>query len=814
MSNSTEVNFVANAGVKDIVGRGLIYNDNVAIIELVKNSKDADSPRVVIELTDVNIDTSKDTLDSLLYKPEICIKDFGIGMTKDDIKNKWLNIAYSEKRDAKDKQYAGNKGVGRFSCDRLGEQLTLYTRSAGGEYLKLVIDWTLYENKEVDDEISTIPLLVDTLSEGEFLTEINEESFHSGTVLKIEKLRSVWDAKKLGKLLSELEKFSPSLDEGFEVYMQGNMHFDTSKIKSEEAKRKLEELNRKLKSKVDNGILDKLKIKTSYISSVIDDKGEYINTTLYFQGEEIYQYKAENPYKLLSSVSIEVHYLDSISKGYFTRRVGINPNAYGSVFLFYNGFRISPYGNEKNDWLNLDQRKTQGTSRYLGTRDVFGQVTVKDTKNSFGVITSREGLAHNKAYFELAASDEEDKVVVRTKTKDQPELKEYGFVTLILRQLEAFVVEGLEWNRLVDTLKERNVVSAPDAEKDPERFIFKELSREKIEGSLDKLVKGSLNVIDYKINSTLILQIEEINQKKREDYLREFVSSLGDTDFASLSQNDKQQTKKIIQELTTQKNIAIEQKVEAEKVASIATKKKIIATEKLKTEERRSSFLERLVDPEKTLDALITHVIQQISGGIEKDARSVLSAFYEAPDSVSKEELVEVLEHAVLDISTIKETANMATKANFNIKVSSVKQDLYLFFEDYIKKVVSKNGKWGVKINAVNTKRLSREINFKPAEACVLFVNILENSRRAGAKNLSVIFRETGIDFVDDGSGFDFERLDSSAYFKKGISTTVGGSGLGLSHCRDIAKSLGATLTIGNSEEAGAVVALEFSDEA
>ncbi len=38
-SNELEVNFIANAGIKDIVGRGLIYNDNVAIIELIKTQK-------------------------------------------------------------------------------------------------------------------------------------------------------------------------------------------------------------------------------------------------------------------------------------------------------------------------------------------------------------------------------------------------------------------------------------------------------------------------------------------------------------------------------------------------------------------------------------------------------------------------------------------------------------------------------------------------------------------------------------------------------------------------------------------------------
>ena len=47
-SNELKVNFIANAGIKDIVGRGLIYNDNVAIIELIKNSKDASSTKVIL----------------------------------------------------------------------------------------------------------------------------------------------------------------------------------------------------------------------------------------------------------------------------------------------------------------------------------------------------------------------------------------------------------------------------------------------------------------------------------------------------------------------------------------------------------------------------------------------------------------------------------------------------------------------------------------------------------------------------------------------------------------------------------------------
>ena len=71
-------------------------------------------------------------------------KDDGKGMKYEELKNKWLFVAYSAKIDgtediSKDKKtdyrdkirfnriFAGAKGVGRFSCDRLGRKLNLIT---------------------------------------------------------------------------------------------------------------------------------------------------------------------------------------------------------------------------------------------------------------------------------------------------------------------------------------------------------------------------------------------------------------------------------------------------------------------------------------------------------------------------------------------------------------------------------------------------------------------------------------------------------------------------------------------------------------
>ena len=187
MRMAEQLFFKVNAGIKNIVGKELIHSDNVAIIELVKNSKDADASFCKIFFNK-----------EIKHEGVILILDDGCGMTKDDIVNKWLNVAYSAKKNLKKKNgyFAGNKGVGRFSCDRLGKKLTLYTKSAIGSCCRLSIDWGDFENRDIQSTMSSIPILFDELSMEEFQKEIDQyvkiQNFSKGTLLIITELRSEW----------------------------------------------------------------------------------------------------------------------------------------------------------------------------------------------------------------------------------------------------------------------------------------------------------------------------------------------------------------------------------------------------------------------------------------------------------------------------------------------------------------------------------------------------------------------------------------------------------------------------------------------
>lgn len=81
---------------------------------------------------------------------------------------------------------------------------------------------------------------------------------------------------------------------------------------------------------------------------------------------------------------------------------GVQPVNYGSVFIYKNGFRINPYGDPGQDFFKIDQRKTQGWSRYLGTREIMGRISIKGDNDQFIETSSRaNGFVRTPAVISL-----------------------------------------------------------------------------------------------------------------------------------------------------------------------------------------------------------------------------------------------------------------------------------------------------------------------------------------------------------------------------------------------------------------------------
>jgi len=123
------------------LGQELISDETQALLELIKNSYDADASYAV-----VRIDT-RNTSENLLLDPSeadpgfIEIVDDGTGMTSEEIRDGWLLIARSLKADfkasgkttAKKRTPLGDKGLGRLGAQRLGWGLQLATKTAASK---------------------------------------------------------------------------------------------------------------------------------------------------------------------------------------------------------------------------------------------------------------------------------------------------------------------------------------------------------------------------------------------------------------------------------------------------------------------------------------------------------------------------------------------------------------------------------------------------------------------------------------------------------------------------------------------------------
>ena len=200
----TTLHFKISTGLKDIIGRELITNDFIAVSELAKNSYDAlaKTARIIFKETKTGSKNSK-----------IIISDDGKGMSIKDIEKKWLFVGYSEKKNkktiGKGRIPAGAKGIGRFSCDRLGKKLKILTKTKDEKKINVIeINWEDFEKKQ-EQEFQSVDVEnyhIDNLS-GYEETELNgKESF---AILEISDLRSDWDADKLLKLKSHLQRLIP-----------------------------------------------------------------------------------------------------------------------------------------------------------------------------------------------------------------------------------------------------------------------------------------------------------------------------------------------------------------------------------------------------------------------------------------------------------------------------------------------------------------------------------------------------------------------------------------------------------------------------
>ena len=281
-----QMEFKISSALKSLIGKELITDEFVAVFELVKNSFDANAQNVKIIFED----------------SKIIIVDDGKGMDESDLRNKWLFVAYSAKRDGTEDNndesfqtdyrdkinqkriFAGAKGVGRFSCDRLGSFLNLITikNKKSSKIENLIVDWSKFE---VNPKKEFVAINVTHRVLASHPYEIKH-----GTILEISELRDEWDRARIRKLRHHLGKLinpipeNDSSDFKIEIIAKNEIKKDEFDKKQME---KFSELSKKsvikrgiINGYIENFVFESLGLNTTNIETEILADGSIIQTTL------------------------------------------------------------------------------------------------------------------------------------------------------------------------------------------------------------------------------------------------------------------------------------------------------------------------------------------------------------------------------------------------------------------------------------------------------------------------------------------------------------------------------------------------------
>ncbi len=714
--------FRISAELKNIIGQDLIVNDQVAIFELVKNSYDAHATRV----------------DIIFAENKITIKDNGKGMSLDDLKNKWLFVAYSAKKDKQEDEelksddrykdyrnkidlkrgFAGAKGIGRFSADKIGENLKLITKNVKASSAhQLNVNWKDFEN-DSQKEFIKIGVKHTPLPSSDY------QDLSHGVILEISNLKSKWDDDKIETLKKSLSKLINPLEinpqsNNFQIYITTQ--------------------NSNVSEPISNDLVDILTLKTTKLEITINKK--IIKSELTDRGILIYSIEEDNNYQHLKDTSIILLYLNTKAKVNFTRLMKVKAVHFGNIMLYNNGFRVYPYGEPNDDSLGIDRRHQQGHSRYLSTRNLIGSINVNEYSDEFKEKTSRDsGLIETNGYNELYDV----------------------FWNKSLKRLEKYVV-SVQWS-----LDE--IIRNEDGNSDNFSILDNTISQSKIIEIITNLVsRDKVKIKNFDANL-----VNLFNQQKPSEIIVSKLSKIAyDTNNQELI--DKiNETKKVVKKLTKD-NESLEREVIKEQARAEQLNKK------LETEKKQSIFQRSLIGTEKEQILGLQHQIKHSSSRINRNTKLLLKSF-DTPLTERQKKYISVI---IAETAKVNSIANFVTKANFNMTTKEIKVDLVAFIKEYIKELYLSNGKIIDKLKTeLNVTTLGNEfiLKIRPLEITTLIDNFIQNSKKANAKNIHFKLNVKNDIFdmlvVDDGNGIQKDNIDK--IFDFGFTTT-NGSGMGLS---------------------------------
>jgi signal transduction histidine kinase len=376
-----KINIRFSTNILKRLGEELNPDLTQGLIELVKNTYDADAHNCVIELS--NIFNAAYSNQISLFESKISIKDDGEGMTTEDITNSWLLLGESKKNINKKTSLGripvGDKGLGRLAALRLGTKITLKTVSKKNLYIRysLEIDWLAYDNVQAVEDV---------------LLEIKQETLlqpqNSGTEIIIEHINRSISKQEVQKFARALVLLANPFNDD-ELGFKPTLKIDEFKeIEQLVTQRYFKEAEFHLIATVEQGIVNVF---------VKDWLGNILYTATH---QDINTQQISYP---IPDSIFELWIFD-FESGTFSTRAAIRTNVkqwlneVGGVHLYYNQLRVLPYGDKQEQWFGSNLKRLTGNKK---TSNLIGRLLVTDTEKMLQQTTDRHGFIENESFVEL-----------------------------------------------------------------------------------------------------------------------------------------------------------------------------------------------------------------------------------------------------------------------------------------------------------------------------------------------------------------------------------------------------------------------------
>lgn len=413
------------ARLMNVIGDQLITDKKVAVIEIIKNSYDADANVVKVRFCNMsNVGFNSLPIEEQAY---IEIEDDGCGMSLDVIKNVWLRPATPNKFDKKRRKnlrtdrgriVQGEKGIGRFAIHKLGEKIELYTKARGENEVKLEMNFVDFNPDDANlfNQPTNYKLLDEVYNNWYVQNPSERVTGESGTIIRIYNIRELWSSSDFKELYQNIQRIMPPIDDNarllgidfvqdftIEMYKEGNLYVD------EEVRTFADVIERAQFSMI--GAVDK-------------------------SGNVSFQYKSLSPHRVLNDT---INLLDdsALSKRNYSlygtkwfKENNRDPQCGPFCFTFYafdlknkdltildkdlerfikenfvfvmrDGIRVYPYGEKGIDWLDLDKlRSTYRAGQFISYNDLTGFVYISQEHNPLlKDSTNRQGLVNDKGCY-------------------------------------------------------------------------------------------------------------------------------------------------------------------------------------------------------------------------------------------------------------------------------------------------------------------------------------------------------------------------------------------------------------------------------